>query len=185
MPLVKISYKATSAKFNFEKYKQSIDNYVSDKQIQAIKEWVKGAVSETPTYTGTARGTYVPLGRIVRATVRKGIIKGNAARASRKKEFRYKGKTWPLGFEQGADYAEHKIYKRRVKQNIFFYFTFDHKLPYVIWNNTRKAPGWLHLIDPTPWKALMVAEAAYKKVINKARLPSLLRFLTFSQIKSK
>jgi hypothetical protein len=158
MPL---KVRLSSPDANLTAYKAKIRKIMEDENKEAIKKWLKTVLSRTPTYTGTARGTYAPVGRLVGRLVRKGRIKGNIERAKQKKYFVYKGKVYPLGFAAGANYQDHQI-KLIVRSNtITTIFIFDQKLPYVLWNEIQPGPSWFNFQTPPPWKALEKGEISY------------------------
>lgn len=144
-----------------EKYKKDITRIMVEENIEATRKWLKTVLRRTPTYTGTARGTYAPLGRVVRHNVRKGKIKGDASRAAKKKYFIYKGQTYPLGFKEGEQYQEHRLFKRISKNDIRAYFEFDQQLLYVLWNEEKPGPSWFIFRTPPPWLAMEKGEISY------------------------
>jgi hypothetical protein len=146
---------------NIEVYIDQIKKVVEEEHEIAIKKWLKAVLARTPTYTGTARGTYAPVGRVVGYAVRKGKIKGNAERARKKKYFVYNGKKYPLGFGAGAQYSEHVIRVRKYKAAIIATFKFDQNLPYVLWNEMQPGPPWFLFRTPPPWWAVKAGNTAY------------------------
>lgn len=172
MVKVKTIFVATTFIFDVEKYKVQIDAYIVPEQKEAIRAWLKNVLARTPTYTGTARGTYVGVGRIVGRRVNNLGPKG---RGKSKKFFKFRGKKYPTGFSKGKNYSSEKIHTPRKSGNKRIYtFTFDQRLPYVLWNEISPAgsfagdpiPSSPGLPSNPPWGALKSALNAYSRYVN-------------------
>jgi hypothetical protein len=159
-----------SPKANLKAYKAKIKKIMKEENEEAVKKWLKKVLSLTPTYTGTARGTYAPVGKTVGRIVRKGKVKGNAERARRKKHFVTKsGRRYLLGFRAGARYQDHKIRNIVRTNSITAIFVFDQSLPYVLWNEVSPAgsnsddpiPATQVIPSVPPWKALEKAAISF------------------------
>lgn len=159
----------TSPRFDSKKYVKEVRTYMKEQQILAIKRWLKTVLKHTPTYTGTARGTYAPIGRVVGHAVRKGLVRGDRKQAAKKKYFKYGGISYPLGFAAGSNYQEHKITSRFQGGALTFKFTFDQRLPYVLWNEATPGPSWFHFKTPPPWHALERGNKSYYRYLEKIR----------------
>jgi hypothetical protein len=148
-------------------YKANLYKVAEEEHTEAVKAWLKKVLANTPTYTGTARGTYAPVGRTVGRTVRRGIVRGKT-NPRRKKYFQYPkgGKKWPLGFSAGANYSDHEIKGRISGGTLKFTFMFDQQLPYVMWNEVYPAPAWMTLPSNPPWLALTKANKTFARRIN-------------------
>lgn len=146
---------------DMSKYRSQIKMIMEKENKNAVRKWLKSVLRKTPTYTGTARGTYAPIGRVVGYAVRRGQSTATS-NPSKKKYFIYNGKKYKLGFGAGAQYQEHKFQTRAYKDKVTSLFVFDQKLPYVLWNEKYPAPVWMNLIRPTPWFALKAGRVSYE-----------------------
>lgn len=146
---------------DIKKYKNQIKQIMQEENKEAVIKWLKSVLKKTPTYTGTARGTYAPIGRVVGYAVRKGRV-GGRTDPNKKKYFTYNGKRYRLGFAAGASYQEHKFQTRVYRDKITSLFVFDQKLPYVVWNEIYPAPRWMNLVRATPWHALKAGSISYQ-----------------------
>lgn len=151
-----------------ERFKTSLLKKCEVQNRQALRVWLKTALLHIPGYTGTARGTFYPVGRLVRRTVTKfgpGGQSGNPDRAKRKKLIYYKGRTYTAGFEAGRDYASATLRTDISGVKITNSFIFTNNLPYVARNEENPPPeGWVMPSNP-PWRALEKAASAWKKYI--------------------
>jgi hypothetical protein len=143
---------------------------------RAVKEWLLTIIAQIPVYTGTAKGTFAPVGRIVGRVV--AAASAVSLRASQKKYFKYQGKSYPLGFEAGKSYASPAptLTHEDTVTGRTFTFTFTNTLPYVVWNDMRKGPAWFPFKTPTPWKLLDAGAEAWRNyLLNEMpkRLPKL------------
>jgi hypothetical protein len=161
--MLKVTVNLKGAKIKSEKLINDIKSYSEKQQLIAIKRWLINVLRHTPTYTGTARGTYAPIGRIVGHSVRMGQIRGNIASAKRKKYVKWGGVKYPTGFAAGANYSQHRISKRSTKDKLFFYFNFDQRLPYVLWNEMHPTPPGFTLPSNPPWWALKSGNNSYRR----------------------
>lgn len=135
---------------------------------QAVRDWLKTALLNIPGYTGTARGTFIPVGRLVGRSVKKfraGDPLGNPERAKKKKFIRYGGQTYYAGFRSGAQYAQASLTTSRTGMKIINTFRFTNMLPYVARNEASGAPPGFIMPSNPPWKALDKAAKAWKKYI--------------------
>ena len=176
--MLTMTLKVKGYKFKDKEYIKAVEEAVEKEFLIAIKKWLLAVLRRTPTYTGTARGTYAPVGRLVGHTVRKGTIKGNAANAAKKKHFTYGGESLPLGFSEGANYSEVSITKRKVGKRSVRIFSFDQFLPYVLWNEASPGPAWFPFKTAPPWLALKAGQDAFTRHMTK-NLPQSLPDLEF------
>ena len=161
MPTVQLKTILESPELDSKKYRRRLQDYMDEQHKIAVKRWLINVLKHTPTYTGTARGTYAPVGRAIGRAVRKGVARGNLAGAAKKKHFKYQGRSWLLGFAAGANYSEHEIKSRKYRDKLHYRFRFDQRLPYVLWNEVLPAPAWMKLPSNPPWHALEHAANAY------------------------
>ena len=117
---------------------------------QAAREWLRAVIKEIPTYTGTARGTFKPLGQFLKVAIPK------STPVSNRKSKRIQGRTYKLGPAAGAQYGTDFDFT----QNAFkFGFNYTVELPYIWWNSF--GPGPPQLKKPTPWFAIQQGTTAF------------------------
>jgi hypothetical protein len=185
--MARVIVRGTNINFDSGKYIKAIKIVMDEEFDIAVKKWLLAVLRHTPTYTGTARGTYAPLGRAVGHAVRKGTIKGDPAKAAKKKFFKYGGQSFPLGFAAGANYSDFKITKaKNIKvKSARYVFEFDQQLPYVLWNEILPGPDWFHFRTPPPWLAMQAGNTAFVNHMKKAirlRFPKLNLFIKKTNI---
>lgn len=158
---------------NFKQYLRKVQKAVQEEHTKATKAWLIAVLQKIPTYTGTARGTYAPLGRIVGHSVSVGLRRGKTD-PNKKKYFIYPkgGRRWPLGFAAGANYSEEKITFRQQGLDVYrARFEFDQMLPYVLWNEVRSPPSFMKLPSNPPWRAHEAGEKAFIRYVNRTMAP--------------
>jgi len=137
------------------------------KQREAIRAWIRAVIAKTPSYTGTVRGTFKPLARVLgRVSVQPGGLSAGA----RNKVVRgteIDGKHYQLGFGAGGQYSDFSITQDVSTFHMSFVFVFDSSLPYALWNNIQPAPSWMHLREPTPWHALRAGALAFEQYVMR------------------
>ena len=143
-------------------FSQEMKRAAREGHKEAVREWVKAVIAKIPVYTGTARGTYAVAGRKVNLAV------AAMSKNTSKTKFIYPkgGTSYPLGWKValGGAYSKATLDSRYAEMGEYEYiFKFEEWLPYVVWNNMRTAPEWLHLIHQTPWTALEAGAAAYRR----------------------
>jgi hypothetical protein len=177
--MLKVSASISTLKFDARKYQTRLIKVAEEEQRNAIRAWVLAVAVKIPTYTGTALGTIAPVAQAV------GIVL-SASNSTNKKFFKYRGRTYPLGFEQGAKYQTHSITHKVLGNSIEYTFKFNEQLPYVVWNTLQPAPNWLTLKNSTPWFALqdgVQAYVTYARTEMPKRLPKPARFYTVKVVK--
>jgi len=137
------------------------------KQREAIRAWLRAVMEKTPTYTGTAYGTFVPLARVLgKVAIQPGTV-SLAARDKIRRGTTIQGKRYKLGAETAGQYSTYEITHTYAKFRMSYVFEFENTLPYVLWNNVQPAPSWLHLKSKPPWKALEAGATAFESYIQK------------------
>jgi len=143
------------------------------KQREAIRAWLRAVLAKTPTYTGTAIGTYAPLARVLgKVALQPGTVSLGAKEKIRRGTT-IKGKRYKLGADTAGQYSTYEIRHIYGKFKMSYIFEFENTLPYVLWNNMQPAPSWLHLKQLTPWKALEAGAAAFEEYVLR-ELPKVL-----------
>jgi len=137
------------------------------KQREAIRAWIRAVIAKTPSYTGTARGTFKPLARVLgKVSVQPGGLSSRAkAKIARGTDI--DGQHYQLGFGAGGQYSDFSIEQEISTFRMSFVFIFDSSLPYALWNNIQPAPSWMHLRQPTPWGALRAGAVAFEQYVMR------------------
>lgn len=164
---IKIRGQFADVKFEIKGFNAALRAALDKQQREAVKAWLVAVLEEIPTYTGTARGTFAPIGRMVNLTVGKTGILGDPSGAASKKVFKHKGRVIQLGFEEGAELGkDFKLTQEATGKILIYKFEFNHNLPYLIWNNMFPAPEWIHLPSNPPWKALEKGRDAFIEYVT-------------------
>jgi len=150
----------------------------------AIAEWLRAVLKEIPVFTGTAKGTFAPLARIVNRYIPDKVKCDFVPNNTWKKVFKHSGTSYALGFNQGANYSKFLLnigvtsLPGGVGGDRSFNFMFDEQLPYVLWNDL--SPGPAYLTHPTPWNAFYAGRDAFNIHISRIRssIPQLHNYLT-------
>lgn len=160
-----------------KKITKTLREQIEIQSRQAARAWLRAVIARIPTYTGTARGTFKPLGRVLRVAVNKGFI---SEAASKKKVFRYKGRSYPLGFEAGANYSKFDFILEDSRDTLSVVFKYELTLPYLLWNDIYPAPAWITLPSNPPWAALQAGDDAWQNYIEN-ELPKRKRITNLNQ----
>jgi hypothetical protein len=134
---------------------------MSDLRDQAAREFVKGAISRVPVYEGTARATFIPLGRLVNMMITIGSVK-TPPRAGR-------------GVSAGASMASAK----RTGNQYVRSFTWEHSVLHFALSDTMLRN------KSAPWYAVQAGRAAaiaYLKQHAIKNIPSPISFITRSSL---
>lgn len=151
------------------RFKTSLVKQCEVQNRQAVRAWLRETLKFIPTYTGTARGTFKPLGRTLRVAVPKigqAGFPGNKKRAAKKKTIWYgPGRTFTAGFEAGGQYAQYDLKVRQSGLKITCTFNFTNNLPYVAYNDINGAPPNFILPSNPPWQSHDAGAKAWKQYI--------------------
>lgn len=142
--------------FNKEKYRKRLDEILKRQVRNAAREWLRAVIPNVPVWTGTARGTLLPLSRILR-------VANRISPVHFKRDF---------GPSIGENFGAFSFLDGTNGQYGFQYQIF---LDYFQENEFSPAPAKYKLKNPTPWHALRSGDAAYKKYmadILPQRLPN-------------
>lgn len=166
---MKITGNTLDIKIDMNHFKSKLVEQCEIQNKQAIRVWLKEALLHIPGYTGTARGTFIPVGRLVKRAVtrfRPGDPLGNAQRARKKKLIHYGGRTWVAGFQAGSQYSLAFMRTKRTGLRITNSFTFMNNLPYVARNDIAgPPPGWTLPSNP-PWMAIRKATIKWQQYVH-------------------
>lgn len=159
-----------------KKLQKEAINFLEVQMRQATRAWLRAVIKKIPRYTGTARGTFKPLGRVLRVAIKAAgaPTHGSAEGAKRKKFIKIGGRLLPTGPSAGELYSDFKFSKTKNTVS----FEFDQNLPYVIWNSIYPAPVNFILPSNPPWFAFAAGEAAFKNYV-KVELPKKAKFKKF------
>jgi len=148
--------------FNLKGFKVNLNKLGNDELVNTARAWLKAVIVEIPTFTGTARGTFRPLGRFLKVSFPAGT------RKSKRKSKLLQGTRFQLGFGAGAQYGQDFEFHQN---NNRFEFNYVFNLPYIYWNSF--GPGLSTLIKKTPWFAIQKGTAAGEKHIREKIPPQL------------
>ena len=186
--MIHLHLKGTLAtpKFQLVKFTKVLKSAMEIQQRQAIRAWLRAVLSKTPTYTGTARGTYRPIARVIgKVAVRPGSI-SKQARAKIASGTRIQGKNYNLGFNAGGQYSDHSITQKYSKVLLRYEFIFQQDLPYAVWNDIYPAPAWITLPSNPPWHALDAGRDAWEQYMQTEapkHVPNANQFISFKRVK--
>lgn len=148
-----------------KRFTSKIEGDLNKEMKNAIEAWLKAVLIKVPVYTGTSKGTFAPVGRVIGKAV-KAISPVNKA-ASSKKFFKYRGRKFPLGFNAGRDYGSASLTREVLGKIITFTFTFANTLPYTVWNEQFPGPDWFSFRTEPPWNALIAGKEAFVNHVKK------------------
>jgi len=156
---------------------------------QATRAWLRAVLAKVPEYSGTARGTFKPLGRVLRVAVPQGWMPYNR-KYERLRQYKLKkgtvtiqGKTFKVG-PGPNDYADFYFDYSGPE----YKFIFTQNLPYAFWNDIYPAPNWIKLPSIPPWHALAAGQAAFHNYLRvempkRIQYRKLLKVLLKSNVK--
>jgi len=155
--------KGRMPKFNINGFRADINKLGEQELKEATREWLREVIKAIPSWTGTARGTLVPLGRFLKVSV------PNSARISNRKSKKIQGTTFQLGRAAGAQYGQDFDF---TQSGFRFQFNYTINLPYIWWNSFGSPVK--NLRNPTPWSAIQNGTRAFGAHIRE-EVPSKLR----------
>lgn len=172
-------------------FTKQLDQQLMTELRAASAEWVKAVLQTIPVYTGSARGTFAPISRVLKhwgvnnPTV--GPVDAAAAKKI-KRGFYYKNKRYILGYTAAGIHSNYSFNMITRPGQRVMKFNFTNNLPYVLWNTMYKAPDWLHLKHITPTYAYEKGAIAFEKYVKNViptKLPSVAGYLTVQIIRIK
>lgn len=135
---------------------------------QAAREWLRAVIPRVPVFTGTARGTLIPLGRFLKVAV---PISPVAIRS---------GQGPDVGAAMTRPYYFHREGDRH-------YFRFNTDVAHFIQNEFYHAPNPpFRLKNPTPWNAIIegnLAFESYMKTTLPQRIPKIKDYFKFKTVR--
>ena len=156
-------------RFDAKKFTDALRDLAEAQVRQAAREWLRAVIPKVPVFTGTARGTLMPLGRLIRVAV---PISPKAVRPNR-------------GPGVGASLTTGRYFYREGNR---FYFRFNTDVSHFIYNNLQPAPDPpFRLINETPWYATQAGNEAFNRYLaeelpKRAKLLRLRNFIKFESI---
>jgi hypothetical protein len=133
----------------------------------AIRAWLKAVLLRVPKYTGTTRGVFKPIARVLRIslTTFMGPSEGDPvrARAKLKRGFTiFNGRVIILGEASGATYGSHKFSRR----GSTFTFEFTNLLPWFAINEFTSGATDFNYATPPPWESYKAGELAFNDYVK-------------------
>ncbi|MEA2036321.1 MAG: hypothetical protein U9O94_02350 [Nanoarchaeota archaeon] len=166
---MKVKGVQTLVTIDLNRFKTTLVKQCEVQNRQAVRAWLKEAVKHIPGYTGLARGTLVPVGRLVDRVVARfgpGGPSGDQNRAAKKKKVHYGGRTFTADFQSGKSYAQAAITTKLSGLKITNSFTFTNELPYVARNDISGPPPGFIMPSNPPWQSHDKAAKVWKKYIT-------------------
>lgn len=152
-------------RFHLAAYKKEVDKRLSALLQAGVREFVEGLLEKVPVWSGMARGSIQPLGRLVDKAIFARAKPGVTSREARGRA---------LG-------------RARLDQRPFHYaFFFSSDVPHYIFNEFHDARALgVKLIHPTPWHSLERGRARFIQLVRGRRLPRPFqkRFFTAKRIR--
>lgn len=179
----------TTVNINLDKFYTLLEKVCIEQNKEAVKEWLRKTLNNIPGYTGTARGTLVPVGRLTNTIISRfgpGGPSGNQKKAKYKKYIRYGGHIIRAGFHHGKNYASAAIGTKREGNKIINTFTFTNTLPYIARNDISGPPPNFIMPSNPPWYSHGKGAAAwqnYIRTIIPTKLPTLSQFIKVKRIR--
>jgi hypothetical protein len=163
-------------------YLAELDAVLEVELKRAVGEWLRTILSIVPVYTGTTKGTFGMVGRIVSKYTQGINFQSPGPNTTGKKYFVYpkNGKKWPLGYAQGLSYSGPPSFtKHGSAGNRLYLFEFSNYLPYQSWNDMLPGPSWINFKVAPPWRHLQKGALAFKKYAETIpkRFPELAQFI--------
>ena len=171
MVMPKLKVRGTIPVFQVSHFTKRLEACLMREQKNAIRAWARAVISNIPTYTGTALGTFAPLNRTIKKlgiTSPSGIKA--AARAKIRRGAKIQGVSYSLGFQAGKRYSSHDVSHTVTRTVQEYHFSFDEDLPYVMWNEIQPAPSWITLPSNPPWHAFAAGQIAFEYYV-KTEIP--------------
>lgn len=165
---VKLKSSATIVTFGKKKVSETFLKFLEKEMRLAARAWLRAVLLNIPKYTGTTRGTFKPLGRVLRVSLNTfaGPSGGSKERAKAKLRRGFttvNGITVPLGEAAGAAFAEHKLGRVGFNKVVFEY---TNLLPWFAINEFTSGPPNFRFATPPPWQATKAGDAAFLDYVN-------------------
>lgn len=158
--MIQFTGRLYTMQFDAEGFKKSLQEAIAVQMRQAARAWLRAVIPAVPVYTGMARGSLQPLGRILRVAV----------------------PISPIAFRRGKSPAEGATQSSFEFYNNGSVWTFSWStdvLHYTI-NEYNNMSGVLPLRHPTPWKSIEkgnIAFNAYMEANISKRIPKLADYI--------
>ena len=137
----------------------------------AAAAWVKAILLKVPVYTGAAKGTFVPLTRVLSRFGVSNPYVGPVNEAAAHKITTgtvLDGVHYSLGYHGAQQYGQSFFDLPKATNfatSLTFTFAFSNNLPYMLWNDIYPAPAWLHLPSNPPWQYLNAGLDAFRNYV--------------------
>lgn len=159
--------------FDVKGYRKSYDDEMKIQMRQAAREWLRAVYPHVPVYTGMARSSLKPLGRLLKVA-----IPITQSKNGRKRE--RPGYSRSDGEAQG-------VFSFGDNENGVYTFSFDTQVLHYYLNDTfdTKGAGMFNLINKTPWESAEYGEKAFRTYVEKVmpgRLPRIADHIIYSAV---
>lgn len=147
--------------FNKDKYIKTLDETLKRQIRNAAREWLRAVLPRVPVWTGTARGTLLPLSRMLN-------VRNQIKPIKKKRGF---------GPNVGSDFGEFAFLDGT---NGEYGFAYEINLAYFQENEFSPAPPKYKLTNPTPWHSFLAGDKAFHAYLDEIlpkRLPKLNGFI--------
>lgn len=153
-------HKLVAVTLNMESFGKALDKTLEEGMKQAIRAWLRAILLRVPAWAGTARGTLLSLGSVLRVAVPiTPVVFGLPGR----------------GPSYGPLYSDYSIESTPGRYS----FTFNQRLPYWDLDDLNHVPN----IPSSPWGAFPAAQIEFQHVIReKLRSKKLLPQVTYRRI---
>jgi hypothetical protein len=156
-------------RFDYNSYSKKLDEALQTQMRQAARVWLRALIPCIPVWTGTARGTLIPLGRYLNVAVPIDPVKFLPGRGpsvgAQQSTFAFDN--------EGGHYA----------------FRIDIGLLYFELNEFTNTKAYIpQLKKDTPWESFIVANAAWREYVRQVlptRVPDTKSFLQITKPKSR
>lgn len=142
------------------KFKKTLKEALQTQLRQAAREWLRAVIPAVPVYTGMARATLSPLGRLLRVSI---PIHPVAVRND---------KSPSLGESKSS-------FNFDTSSNVFS-FTWNNDVLHYLINEFNDVSKSIPLKNPTPWNSIEKGNIAFHKYVEEVlptKLPKMAEFI--------
>jgi len=159
----------TKLEIAVKKYRKATDVAIEQVMKESMKEALETVILHVPTYTGMARGSLRPIGRVVEANIMNITPAPGAVD--------HPEKTIAKGEAAGSDFV---FYHKDGRHFISFKNAVEHYE-----TNEHEQNISLPLIHPTPWESWQAGREVYKAYLRDqltSRVPNVKKFVTKTEV---
>ncbi len=165
---VRIKGGQKTVNINLNRFYTILERVCIKQNKEAIKVWLGETLKYIPGYTGTARGTLVPVGRTVGKIVSRfgpGGPSGNQKRAAQKTHIHERGRKIRAGFKYGKNYAAATLATKRTSSEVRNVFVFTNSLLYIARNDVNGPPPGFIMPSNPPWRSHDKGARAWRRYV--------------------